>query len=381
MDKINNTNKKINSGDLLEYRVSRLIFHMGYYSKIGIELRTSQDLNSELITDLDVLGIRFNKDFSEKDIWADCKSGRAKTLERISWLVGIKKQLHFDDILFVKSNVKAPIKDFARNNDIQILDLRILDRLEKDFSISNNMWEGSWNPHVLIDVKKNFSKIQAPQNSQYKKIYKFLTSDYWHVDKYTSFKKCITAISELSKLPIDILDEDDRKSIKWAFYESVSLFTLSLLKIVRELYFMDDNERKSMFHDRIISGEISLKKRTELVSASYRLAFNLIKQQQPEFEIPENLSGPISITPPLYFESAAMLVDKVVSNPLDYYDILRSMDYIFFQYDFFDKKIKIDELNKKFGNINNNEKGIKNILHFLNQVADLPKEFFGMINN
>lgn len=371
---------KVNPGTMLEYRIQRLLFHMGYFSKIGIELKTSQEDDSEVITDLDVYGTYIHKDFRNKTVWADCKSGRAKPLERISWMKGIKGLHEIDDILFVKGGVKSSIKHFARKSDIQVLDLMLIERLEKDFSIKKDDWSGSWNPDVLLNKLNDFSKLTVPSNELYKKIAKFVSSEFWTTDKYTCLKKCITALRELSTIPLEGLTYKDQHTVKWGIYELTSLFVLSLLKIIRELYYFSEHERRNALHDGLVSGEISIKKRTELVSAAYRLAFELVRAQQPDFKPPANLSKMVNINPPNYFEALDDLISRIIHNPNDYYDLIRALDYALLEYDLQDKDWDMEALSKSFHNMENNIKGMKTILHFICQVTRIPKNYYKLLN-
>lgn len=372
--------KTVNRGVLLEYRIQRLLFHMGYFSKVGIELRTSQEIDSEIITDLDVYGVYIHKDFRYKTVWADCKSGRARPLERISWLKGIKETNEIDDIFFVKGGVKSTIKNFARKLDIQILDTSLLDRLERNFSIVQDDWSGSWNPEIQLNKLKNFSKLTVPSNDIYKRISKFISTDYWSMDKYTKIKKCITAFRELANVPLEGLTKEQVITIKWGIYELTTLFVLSLLNIIRELYYFSDYERRNSLRDGLVSGEISIKKRTELVTASYHLAFELMRAQNPEFIPPASFTKMVSISPPSYFEELDDLLARIINNPLGYFDILRILDYMLMEYDLQEKEYDFDRLNNMFGDLEDKTKGIKTILHFICQITGIPKSYFKIIS-
>lgn len=371
---------KVSTGSMLEYRIQRLLFHMGYFSKVGIELKTSQETDSETITDLDVYGVYIHKDFRYKTVWADCKSGRAKPLERISWMKGIKEYHDIEDILFVKGGVKSSIKHFARKSDIQVLDLILIERLEKDYSIEKDDWSGSWNPNLLLNKLNDFSKLSVPDNENYKKIAKFISSDYWVTEKYTRLKKCITAFREISTIPVESLTTKDQNTIKWGVYELTTLFVLSLLNIIRELYYFSEHERKIALHDGLVSGEISIKKRTELVSAAYRLAFELMRAQQPDFKPPSNFGKSINISPPSYFDALDSLISRIIHNPLDYYDIIRILDYSLLEFELQGKSWDLDILNKVFDkDVERNLVAVKSVLHFICQVTGISKKYYSII--
>lgn len=153
IEKINKTHKygdeiKINKGDLLEYQIKRLLFNMGYFCKIGVIVRTSDSTDAEDVTDLDVFGIAIQKDFTYKSIWADCKAGKAKPLERISWINGIKNFIGIDDAIFVKKNVRINTKIFAQKSNIQILYTKELNKLSNTFVCISNI--KNMQKHILF---------------------------------------------------------------------------------------------------------------------------------------------------------------------------------------------------------------------------------------
>ena len=369
----------MNKGDWLEFRIKRLLFAMGYYCKIGVLIKTSQDEYSENVTDLDVLGISIQRDFTSKTIWADCKAGKARPLERISWINGIKSFVGIDDAIFVKKNVRISTKQFAKKSNIQVLDLEIIDKLEKDFGISEECLKGSWDYRTQISSEQVLSKMHIYNNESIKKIVQFIKSGYWSLNEYTRIKKCITALKQLSevlKLPIK---EEETIAIKWAIYEIVILFLLATLKVCRDTYYFSERDRNQVIYEGLVSGEISNKKRKELVEASYKMAYSLIKSQVPDFNGKIELPN-FNMTAPVYYEAYLELISRIVANPLEYYDILRYLDFMMMEYDLKSKKIDIKEMEVYFGNCDKLTKSAKTVLHFISSITNLPRNIFGLIN-
>ena len=87
----------------------------------------------------------------------------------------------------------------------------------------------------------------------------------------------------------------------------------------------------------------------------------------------------MDIKPPKYLEAYLDLIERMTSNPLEYYDILRFLDYILMEYDLKNKKVAIDETNKYFINSTVLERGSKTILHLICSVTNLPKDIFSII--
>jgi hypothetical protein len=376
---IKSKNTSITAGQLLEYRMKRLIFYMGYFPKIGVLLKTSLEDSADSITDLDVYGIYIHRDFSSKNIWVDCKSGQVRPHDRLTWIRGVMTYVDVNDVIFVANGVRKATKQFGRKSGVQILDTRLIDKLEHDFGVRTTDWRGSWNHHVQLNKKAVFSRISIPTNDGFKKISSFISSDFWVLDDFSRAKKTITALRELSSYATLALEEEQLKATKWAIYELVCLFTLSILNISKEVYYFSDEERRETIIEGLISSEIPLKKRAEIVDASVKYAFNLVKKQFPEFN-PPNSKQSINLTPPSYFESFYDLITRITNNPHDYYDILRYLDFVLSEYDLQSKKVDENELNQFFNNTKGNLHSAKTILHFLHQITGVPRELFSLIN-
>lgn len=372
-------NKGNEVGELLEFRTKRLLFHMGYYPRSNIIIKTSLDEESETITDLDVYGIYVHKDFRTKKVWVDCKAGMARPHERISWIKGVRQFVEVDDILFIKSNIRPPIKSFARKNNIQILEMHQLEKLEQDYKINPKNWMGSWNPAVISGKLKEFTSISIPTNVQYKKIGTFVSIEYWSYDSYTRLKKSMAALREISTLPFEAMKASELMATRWALYEVTSLFVLSVLNICEQLYYLDDRERTQALYDELVNGGIPAKKRNDLVSASFKAAFEITKSRYPDFVVPD-ISDLAQNNPPSYFQPLNELISRIVHNPLDYYDILRPLDFILMENELLDSVIDMILLNDMFDNIERNFRGIKIFIIFITQILGIPSHMYKQFN-
>lgn len=368
----------INKGDFLEFRIKRLLFAMGYFCKIGVLIKTSQDDVAEYVTDLDVLGISIQRDFTSKTIWADCKAGKAKPLERISWINGIKNFVGIDDAIFVKKNVRVTTKQFARKSNIQVLDLEIINKLEKDYGIEAECLKGSWNYGTQIKSEQVLLKMNIDNNESIKKIVQFTKSGYWSLNEYTRIKKCITALKQLGEMLRLPLKQEEFTAIRWVIYEVINLFVLATLKVCRNTYYFSEKDRNQVIYEGLISGEISNKKRKELVEASYKMAYSIIKSQIPGFNGKIELPN-FNMTAPVYCEAYLDLISRIVANPLDYYDILRYLDFMMMEYDLNSKDIDIDEMKIYFDNYIKLNKSAKTLLHFICTITNLPLNIFNIL--
>jgi len=376
-DEVKLPKNKVSEGMKLELRAKRLLFHMGYFPVQGIFIKTGFGEDSDVITDLDVYGLYLHKDFRRKTLWLDCKSGFSKPLERISWIKGIKQTLNIDDAIFINRKMRLDTKQYAIRSGIQIFDKNILEQIEKNYNISEDDWHGSWSMEN-INLFTSFSNLNIPDRQEFKKIAAFMSSEFWSRDAFTQLKKCITALRSLSIIPYEVMDDSENKAYRWGVYHLVELFTLSLLDICKDLYFLDYKDRTQILLEGILSSDMPLKRRNEIYQSAITLANELIKDKYPNAQIKTDKS--INITPPYYFEAIDDLINRIINDPLTYYDILRSMDVLFMEYDLNRKALDNDFIMKYCPNYQVNERGIKTILHLVNQITNISKNHFQLIS-
>ena len=60
--------------------------------------------------------------------------------------------------------------------------------METRYGINSNDWRGSWNPQIQNENINVFKNISTPDNSIYRRIFKFINTHYWALDD--NFTKC-----------------------------------------------------------------------------------------------------------------------------------------------------------------------------------------------
>jgi hypothetical protein len=98
----------------LKLQFRRILFAEGYWSPIEVELSNYEDLGNTLkrrsLTDLDVLGIKFDRLFNRTCVVGDCKSGRnVSDANRLFWLRGVKDYFGADLAYYLRPNVDSHI--------------------------------------------------------------------------------------------------------------------------------------------------------------------------------------------------------------------------------------------------------------------------------
>lgn len=372
--------KEIRSkGTLLEYRIKRLLFHMGYYVQTNVIVKTSTQLPNDNITDLDVYGHLFLPDFSYSVKWVDCKSGNANILQHIGWINGIKSQINANEVVFIKQGVRKNVKEYARTLGIKIFDLSCLEQLENHYHIAANDWCGSYDIETQAEKLVEFSRIATADINSYKNIANFMSSTYWGLDSYSRVKKCITGIKQLASAVTLPLEAKQNQAIKWAIYNLVSLFFLATLEICGDLYYFSDEDKVSAMAEGLVSGTIPISKRQEIADISHRIAAEMIKQYIPEFNV-STLSKVNPNVPPAYYEAYCNLVKRMTQNPTSWTKGLRVLDFYLMEFDLKSKPVPVDFFSKFSLAPDDMEVSLKTILHFINKVTGAPKDLFSLIS-
>lgn len=367
--------KQVNKGNQLEFRAKRLMFFMGYYTVNDILIKTSNDQFSEDITDLDVFGIQYTNDFRDSKIWLDCKSGKIKTMERLTWINGIKNYLNIDEVLFVANSKKSAL-DYASRLNIQIFDQQVFEEIEKRFNIKNDNWYGSWNPEIMLNINQQFKEIEI-SGVNIRKISDFISADYWIYDTFTGLKKTITSLRYLAKIPIEVLSTAEKQAFKWAVYQLTILLTNSILKVNREVFYLEKKKREEYINQKLIASDIPINRRNEIFESAAYLISEKINQS-----IPNSTTAlfDVKVSPPQYAEALNNVVERLVGFPKYAEDILRTMDLLFMEFDLLDKPADKELINSLVPKHLDNVIGIKIILHFIIGNTGIDKSLFKLLS-
>lgn len=354
---------------------------MGYFPKTNIIIQTSSDEPYDTVTDLDVYGIYIHSDFSKKTIWSDCKSGAAQEINRVAWLTGIKEMIEVDDILFVKKGTKLSTKLFANAKNIQIVDLSIIEDMEKRYGIKSNDWRGSWNPQIQNENINTFKNISAPNNLIYKRIFKFINTHYWAIeDNFTKCKKTITALRDLASLAELPLVLKEKRAIRWAVYQLSSMLMLPMLQICRQVQYFTNEDKMDIIILGLIYGSNSKSKIDDILKVTNNIARKTLYKycggENKLIDLPE-----IKLSQPEYTEAFVNMIFRIIEQPLSYFDILRFLDFALSQYDLENQQYDIKELSEIFNNTDDLLKSTKTFLHFICHITNMPKEVFVLLND
>jgi hypothetical protein len=178
----------------LKLRLRRVLFCEGFWSPIEVELshyeRTTRGIKRSSLTDLDVLGIAYDRLFSVRRVVGDCKTGRhVSDANRLFWLRGVMDYFGADQAYFVRPKIEAHAKAVAPKMKLRVLDERDLLQVEKSLDVDKLPFPLA-DPDVYLAIAKlwgiSVPKREQPSEEQLKlkPLYSYLTYSYWYLEQH-----------------------------------------------------------------------------------------------------------------------------------------------------------------------------------------------------
>ena len=306
---------------LLKLRIRKILWSQGYYCPLEVDIShheyeySRQNLKRTPITDIDVLGIRFESDLRCTTIIADCKSGKESEANRIFWLRGVMDFFGAQEGLFIKTIIHSQARDMAPKLNIRTLDQRELEVLEKSLAldkirigIADLQTYSKMNSLWGIDVKSGTQPTE--KQLLVKNVYSYLKYQYWMIDDYRNIQTNIENFSKVS----DILVAKDVKS-KYLAYIGLQRLSLSILRMANYIATHGLSDIKNQSRTYLFGGAFLVSERTRIISL-----LNVLSKQM-EIEDQWRLEPP-------YFDELVEIVNRIILNSRHGAKILQHLDTV-----------------------------------------------------
>lgn len=176
----------------LKLRLRRVLFSQGYWCPIEVELSHYEHLGTSVkrqsLTDLDVLGLRFDELFTPHRVVGDCKSGRhVSDANRLFWLRGVMDFFGADQAYILRPRLDAHARAIAPKMGLRVMDETELTRLEKTVG-ADAVGIPLADPAVHREVSSlwgiDVPRGQKPTGDQLvlKGVYSHLAYSYWYIE-------------------------------------------------------------------------------------------------------------------------------------------------------------------------------------------------------
>ena len=362
----------IDDGIILEYRIKKLLFHLGYFSRNHLTLRSYFYPEVIDVTDIDALGVKFSSNFNCEMVICECKTGDSDgTVDRILWLAGLSGYFSTTSAMIVKKSIPSKIKRFAQEVGITPIDYARLKEIEKtngrpDVFLGSNDYE-----YYEPKLREYYQFLK--DDAHLAKIYWFLRSQYWYSQNSTRMKKTLTALKMLSANP-------KFKAGQWLTYEATTLFSLSLVYLCKELFPLSDKERPEYINNLLITGLVSPDYSRKILGAAYGLIASKSLGNRTGGQN-RGLSK-IKRPTPDYAPALIDLIERMVQRPSISAEVPRFMDFLFFEYLFKQKAIDEKIVRELFPfDTQYIAKMSKNVVKFIIETSNISEELFKSLND
>ena len=300
----------------LKLRFKRVLFQMGYYSPIEVELSQYEALYEELkrqsLTDLDVLGLKFDVAFTANKVVGDCKTGRrVSDINRLFWLRGVMDYFGANTGYYLRPVIDRQAKAIAPRLGITTLDENGLMALEKDLDANTlplplqdlgfyEMQRKQWGIFIPKGTKP------ASRELDLKKVYTYLSYSYWYFEQHRNLFLLVAHFQKIAHL----LNPMDPRDILLA-HVGVERFALSLLQMASDIYL------------RGLS-DIPLNARVYLYGGAFA-----VRDRQEYFKLLNKLTGANEPLDPPFLDDTIELLNRIVHNPYAATEVLRYLEAIY----------------------------------------------------
>lgn len=315
----------------LKLRVRRILWIQGYHCPLEVDLshfdyeETRQTLRRSPITDIDVLGIRFDPDLRMSTVVVDCKSGKESEPNRLFWLRGLMDFFEAREGYLVKSALHSHARALAPKLGIRVLDQNGLSVLEKAlgrdslaFDIGDPAWYAKSEKLWGLDIGPG--KKPTPHELAVKDVYQYLQYLYWMVDDYRNIQTIMEKFGSIAKE----LGADDLRA-KYLVHIGLQRFALSVLRMASEVAARDITDVALQSRTYLSGGALLRRERVQI----FKLLNELLEQQR----LGEKLTPE-----PDYFDELVEIVNRIIGGSTHASRVLQLLDAILIEHVFGTKR-------------------------------------------
>ncbi len=273
----------LNNQDLDLKNLCKALFEdMGYCSYYEIQLRSKSYIDqykTHDISDIDVLGIRFENDLTYSKIGSECKSGDTSALDELYKFYGVSKYSKLNQAYFIKSKIHT-------NARLVSEELKVRSLSEAD--IRRMLIGNEYDPDKIRKIEqakylknKDIVKWYSTRN---KKLVDYIKYEFWNKESWRNIHNLIHLLQVSNK---DLFSENNiHLKEKYMSLYVIELFSISLLKLINNSITLNYSDFRGSLLNNLYGGSESLNERRKMFDI-----VNQIKGTTENFAAPweENL--------------------------------------------------------------------------------------------
>jgi hypothetical protein len=293
-------------------RLRRILFTQGYWTPIEVELSQYENLGTSVkrrsLTDLDVLGIRYDRLLDPHRIVGDCKSGRnVADVGRLFWLRGVMDYFGADQAYFLRPQIDTHARTIAPKLGLRVLDDAGLAQVEKTLDVDSY-------PIPLADlaIQQQIADLWGivvpaggkPSDDQLKLkgVYSYLSYSYWYIERYRNLLVLLSQFEGVAPL----LDAADSRHVLLC-HVGVERFAHCLLDLADHVQAQGMNDVVKYSRNYLYGGPLAL------------------KEKERFFELLARTTGVTEPLDPAWLPDVLELLGRLLRNPGGAADVLRHL--------------------------------------------------------
>nr|HDM58908.1 hypothetical protein [Bacillota bacterium] len=296
-------------------RMQAILWRLGYYTRINVKLaaplessrqgRRKQPLLAEL-TDIDVLGVRFDADYTRSYAVADCTTRRRLSpVARTFWLRGVMDHFRADRGYEVLAKKLSPYeKQVAANLGITLLDESSLQALEERYRANSASLK------IRLTDKRAYTYLEDGIRQVDSKLAPVLAYRKYAFWQNEANRNLLNAISTVRRSKDVLLPS--QKFHRVLLLDIVALFSVALLEACGILFRTNPDNVLEALRTYLFGGPLALQTKKMLLKDVRTLVESL--QIQPSLLPSQEVIRRLSLDPE-YLPALSDIAQRFVSKP------------------------------------------------------------------
>jgi len=320
------------AGEELEFRVARLYFWTGWFTRYSVNLAEQFHPDQLLLTDLDLFAFRYDSLLRRQMLIGESKSGEGKSapkvLDRMFWLAGVARYTGADSaVLATRRKTSGRVRQVAESLDVTIFTADDVSRREELAGLGK-LRSGSLDPQLVGQRSELRKKAQhLPYADRY---LKFLWSELWLLEPWVALKRLVSLLNAVSKRWHEHLSTDEEFVMRYVLGEATVDFSCLALATSASVVWLPTSEGTALMIERLSEGLASTRQLVKLSEGVDRLLAGLLRELDAPAAAIAKAQGAFYPRPPGWAEAYVELVTRLIASPAEAAELPRLMDVVIF---------------------------------------------------
>jgi hypothetical protein len=380
MSNLTQKTPQIQLGTAFEYRVARLRFCQGNFVRRSIDVWPSSAEKQQL-AEIDLISVFFDPQMHRTSEIIECKTGAGGTgeIDRLLWLKGIGDYGKTNSVTFAKLQIAPRTREFARQLNVEIMDMKTIETIERSLKIPSGWWPGFHNP----EFGEKICKPARIELTSIQRIGKYLFGGFWFVDDFTRIKQ----LRSLFRVLIENSSDISKNALKLGIGEATTLFIFTTISIASWQNQLSDEGFRELIVQELSTGlgdPISLRNLLRKIDDLHRMEIESLHKVYQENGV-GRIVFPIKslekeiLTPPEWVDGYLELVSRFSKRPNLALNVLRWCDL--WSASLLGANLENKDHELFFKQENELDNALNLVIAFLTRMWGVPSDLFERNNN